>query len=51
MNVRNKVNGRTEPSETPLLMGLGEEQKSSTTAAIEQPIRKSHKSTEEGQNL
>ena len=35
MNNRNRVGDRTEPCGTPLLIGLGEEQWLSTTAAIE----------------
>ncbi len=40
MNKRKRVGDRTEPCGTPLLIGLGEEKLSSTTAEIELSERK-----------
>ncbi len=39
-NNRKRVSDRTEPCRTPLLIGLGEDQRPSTTAEIERSERK-----------
>ncbi len=43
MNNRKRVEDRTEPCGTPVLIGLGEEQRLSTTAEIERSERKLEK--------